>query len=76
MEAPFELRVNSQIRQQGQGRDMRWKPLEILSDLRKWFPICEGDLLFTGTPEGVGPLKAGDRLEIRGPGVEYRLNCV
>ncbi len=63
----FALQVNGEIRQKGFGRDMRWKPEETLTDLQRWFPLCEGDLLFTGTPEGVGQLKPGDRAKLSGP---------
>lgn len=71
MEQPFSISVNGEARQTGFGRDMRWKPLELLKEAGRWFPICDGDLLFTGTPEGVGPLKAGDQVEVRGPQVQY-----
>ena len=33
------------------------------------------DLLFTGTPEGVGPLKAGDLVEVMGGNIEYTFKC-
>ncbi|MGE4132961.1 MAG: fumarylacetoacetate hydrolase family protein [Bdellovibrionales bacterium] len=62
MNMPFSLKVNGEVRQQGVGRDMRWTPDWVLQDLPKFFPLCEGDLLFTGTPEGVGPIKNGDVL--------------
>lgn len=73
MQAEFTLKINGQLRQHGQGRDMRWGPLATIKDLQQWFPICDGDLLFTGTPEGVGPLVHGDRLEICGPGLDFTL---
>ena len=73
---PFELSVNGEVRQRGVGSDMRWDPAELLKDVATWFPVRNGDILFTGTPEGVGPLKAGDALKIRGGPIEYGLNCV
>lgn len=76
LDMPFELRVNSQTRQKGLGSDMRWKPLEILNDVQKWFPVIEGDLIFTGTPEGVGPLHPGDRVYVSGAGIEYTLEVL
>ncbi len=75
LDIPFELRVNGEVRQRGLGSDMRWKPLELLGDIRQWFPICDGDLVFTGTPEGVGPIHPGDTLEVSGGAVLYTLNC-
>lgn len=71
MNQQFSISVNGEIRQTGFGRDMRWKPNELIQEAGRWFPICDGDLLFTGTPEGVGPLEPGDRVEVRGPGIEY-----
>lgn len=76
LKEPFELTVNGEKRQRGIGQDMRWGPLELLKDVANWFPIRNGDILFTGTPEGVGPLKPGDVLKIRGGPVEYGLTCV
>ena len=52
---------------------MRWSPTELIEDLWRWFPLKEGDLLFTGTPAGVGPLEHGDHLKVRGGPVEYEL---
>lgn len=76
LKIPFELKVNGESRQRGFGSDMRWKPQELLNDVRQWFPICDGDLLFTGTPEGVGPLHSGDLVEVSGGPVLYSLKCV
>lgn len=60
---PFSLKVNGAIRQSGRATEMLW-PMDACLDLAKsYFPICAGDLLFTGTPQGVGPIKSGDLLE-------------
>ena len=72
---PFELKVSGSLRQKGQGQDMRWKPLDLSEDLPKWFPICDGDLLFTGTPEGVGPLVNGDLVEVSSGTLDYSFEC-
>lgn len=71
MTKPFSISVNGQVRQEGVGHDMRWKPEALLVEAKKWFPICDGDLLFTGTPEGVGPLKSGDQVRVMGLGLQY-----
>lgn len=76
LQIPFEVKVNGEVRQRGLGSDMRWKPDELLTDVRQWFPLLEGDLMFTGTPEGVGPLKPGDFVEVSGGPVLYSLKCV
>jgi 2-keto-4-pentenoate hydratase/2-oxohepta-3-ene-1,7-dioic acid hydratase in catechol pathway len=76
LEQPFSLEVNGTMRQRGLGRDMRWSPTDILADLPRWFPLVEGDLLFTGTPAGVGPLAHGDALRVNGHHVEYTLDVL
>lgn len=76
LDLPFELIVNGETRQKGMGRDMRWKPQELLEDIQKWFPLKGGDVLFTGTPEGVGPLVPGDKAIVRAGQLEYHLKFV
>ena len=56
------LEVNGHPRQQGDIADMIWKVPEIIADLSTWFELFPGDLIFTGTPAGVGPLSPGDRV--------------
>jgi len=56
------LEVNGQPRQQGDLADMIWKVPEVIAELSTWFELAPGDLIFTGTPAGVGPLKPGDRV--------------
>jgi 2-keto-4-pentenoate hydratase/2-oxohepta-3-ene-1,7-dioic acid hydratase in catechol pathway len=75
LEAPFSLEINGQVRQQGAGKDMRWGPEFLIEDLPKWFPLEDGDIIFTGTPEGVGPLKEGDSIRIRGLDLDFQLSC-
>jgi len=75
MVRPFELTVNGQVRQKGQGQDMSWKPDFLLEDLPNWFPVCDGDLIYTGTPEGVGPLKLGDLVRVRSEDYSYSFEC-
>ncbi|WP_298746192.1 fumarylacetoacetate hydrolase family protein [uncultured Brevundimonas sp.] len=61
--APIRLSVNGGIRQSGRLDDMIWAPDEILAKARELWEVRPGDLIFTGTPEGVGPLQPGDRVE-------------
>jgi fumarylpyruvate hydrolase len=61
--APIALSVNGETRQSGRLDDMVWNPAEILSKARELWDVQPGDLIFTGTPEGVGPLQPGDRVE-------------
>ena len=61
--APIALSVNGEARQSGRLDDMVWNPAEILAKAREFWDVQPGDLIFTGTPEGVGPLQPGDRVE-------------
>lgn len=58
----FKLLVNNHLKQKGNTRDMIFKFVEIISYLSSIFTLNRGDLIFTGTPEGVGPVQAGDKL--------------
>jgi fumarylpyruvate hydrolase len=60
---PIALSVNGEVRQAGRLDDMVWSPDEILAKARALWDVGPGDLIFTGTPEGVGPLQPGDRVD-------------
>ena len=62
-DAIIELKVNGETRQSGRLSDMIWDPAGILAQANALWTVQPGDLIFTGTPEGVGPLVAGDRVE-------------
>jgi 2-keto-4-pentenoate hydratase/2-oxohepta-3-ene-1,7-dioic acid hydratase in catechol pathway len=64
-ELEFSLLVNGECRQKGAGTEKLWSSERCLELASGYFPVMEGDLLFTGTPPGVGPLKPGDYLEMR-----------
>ncbi len=57
------LRVNGTPRQQGDLRDLIWPVPALLARLSAFYELQPGDLVFTGTPAGVGPLQPGDRVE-------------
>lgn len=61
------LTVNGQERQRGDLADMIWSVAEVLAELSTFFDLEAGDLIYTGTPAGVGPLKPGDRVEVSSP---------
>lgn len=54
------LRVNGEVRQDTDVADMIFPVAEIIAELSKLFELRAGDLIFTGTPAGVGPLARGD----------------
>jgi fumarylpyruvate hydrolase len=59
------LLVNGERRQHGDLSDMVWDVAHMLEFLSRLYRLEPGDLVFTGTPSGVGPVVAGDRLEGR-----------
>ncbi len=63
------LAVDGEIRQDQDIADMIWRVPEIIAHLSRAVRIASGDLLFTGTPAGVGPLAIGDRVEVRIEGI-------
>ncbi|WP_293873145.1 fumarylacetoacetate hydrolase family protein [Flavobacterium sp.] len=59
----FELTKNSQTVQKGNTSHMLWKIDEIISYVSQYFTLKKGDIIFTGTPEGVGKVLPNDVLE-------------
>jgi len=56
------LEVNGEVRQRGDLSEMIWSVPEIVAELSTYFELRAGDLIFTGTPQGVGPVSRGDSL--------------
>ncbi len=61
-EGRIELHVNGQQRQTGDLSELIWSCAEIVSELSRLYRLEPGDLVYTGTPAGVGPLVSGDKL--------------
>jgi fumarylpyruvate hydrolase len=59
----IELRVNGQTKQSADISQMIHGVAAVIAHLSQYYHLQAGDLIFTGTPEGVGPVKPGDRLE-------------
>jgi fumarylpyruvate hydrolase len=59
----IELRVNGQTRQSSELSDLIHGVPAVIAHLSQYYHLQPGDLIYTGTPEGVGPVKPGDRLE-------------
>lgn len=73
----IELEVNGARRQAGDLADMIWPVGPMLAELSRYFELRAGDLVFTGTPEGVAAVAPGDRLVGRVEGLgELRLRVV
>jgi fumarylpyruvate hydrolase len=62
VKGPITLDVNGERRQTGDLADMIWPVADIIAELSQLFLLAPGDMIFTGTPAGVGAVKRGDRL--------------
>lgn len=71
---PFHLDLNGTTVQEGNTRELLFRFDTILEYLSKFVTLKTGDLIFTGTPMGVGPVSAGDKLQAF-IGIEKLLEC-
>jgi 2-keto-4-pentenoate hydratase/2-oxohepta-3-ene-1,7-dioic acid hydratase in catechol pathway len=65
----FTCHVNGQLRQHGRSADMLFPVTRLIHILSRTWALQPGDVIFTGTPAGVGPLKPGDRITLTGDGI-------
>ncbi len=59
----FELHKNGEVKQNGNTKDMIFSFKKIISYISKYITLKKGDLIFTGTPKGVGALEIGNHIE-------------
>ncbi|HSF84774.1 MAG TPA: fumarylacetoacetate hydrolase family protein [Acidimicrobiia bacterium] len=69
-------RVNGEIRQSGSTSDMVFGVGEIVSYISHVMTLLPGDVILTGTPDGVGPIEVGDRVEVEIEGIGVLVNPV
>ncbi|HEI8864787.1 TPA: fumarylacetoacetate hydrolase family protein [Serratia odorifera] len=62
--AELKLVVNDVVRQQGNTRDMITPILPLIAYMSRFFTLRAGDIVLTGTPQGVGPMTSGDMLNV------------
>src|SRR5690625_1806329 len=72
----LETRVNGEVRQSGNTRDLIFPVQAILAYISTFLTLKPGDLVLTGTPEGVGPLQVGDEVEVEIEGIGTLKNSV
>ena len=72
----LELRQNGEVRQRARTSQMIYSVGEIISFASKSLSLMPGDVILTGTPSGVGPIRAGDELEARIGDWPPLRNCV
>ncbi len=58
----IELKVNGEVRQEGDLNQMIWKVPEMIAYLSEYFELQPGDIIMSGTPSGVGPVQRGDKM--------------
>lgn len=76
METIFTLKVNGEVRQQSSLSKSIMHPNEIIHYIDEFFPMNDGDLVFTGTPSGVGPLKPNDLIELEYGPIKHSFTVV
>jgi fumarylpyruvate hydrolase len=69
VDAQISLTINGVVRQQGTLQEMIWPVADVISHLSRFVELAPGDLIFSGTPAGVGPLQPGDRVHAMLAGV-------
>jgi fumarylpyruvate hydrolase len=70
------LAVNGQLRQESDIAEMIWSVPEVIAELSTLFELKPGDLIFTGTPSGVGALHPGDQIEGGVEGLDALRNTI
>ncbi len=63
-EGPVILRINGEVRQEGDLNQLIWKVPEMISYLSDYFELAAGDVILSGTPAGVGPVAVGDEMDL------------
>jgi 2-keto-4-pentenoate hydratase/2-oxohepta-3-ene-1,7-dioic acid hydratase in catechol pathway len=69
-------RINGEERQRGRAADLTWPLAELVAYVSRSMTLEPGDVVLAGTPAGVGPLAAGDVIEVEIPGVGVLVNPV
>lgn len=72
----IETRVNGEVKQKGNTEDMIFSPFELVSFISHVMTLLPGDVIATGTPPGVGPLKPKDKVEVEIEGIGTLTNYV
>ena len=63
----FSCKINGELRQNGNSKNMLFSISKLVEIISQWWELRAGDLIFTGTPSGVGALKQGDSVELSSP---------
>lgn len=72
----IQLFQNGELRQNSNTREMIFKPADVVSFISNGITLLPGDVILTGTPSGIGPIRSGDKLEVRIQGLAALENIV
>ena len=72
----YSFSLNGDVRQQSNGNKMLFSPIDLVVYASQYFPLCEGDILFTGTPSGVGKILKDDIAEVKMDGLSYLVKWI
>ena len=72
----IETRLNGEVRQSGRTADMVYSVATLVAYITEFMTLLPGDVIMTGTPEGVGKLSPGDRVEVEIEGIGTLANPV
>ncbi len=64
---PFSLKLNGEMRQQSSTTELIYDIGRLIEFASSYYTLYPGDVFYTGTPDGVGPVKPGDRLRVESP---------
>lgn len=73
LDVPFRLTVDGKPRQGAKGSEMITSPSLCVAYISEAFPLCAGDLIFTGTPAGVGPIVGGSQASLSWGEMHYQI---
>ena len=68
----FKFKLNDVLKQNGNTKNMIFSLEKILNYLNSFTPLLQGDIIFTGTPEGVGHIQKGDSFELEFPEIGHK----
>jgi 2-keto-4-pentenoate hydratase/2-oxohepta-3-ene-1,7-dioic acid hydratase in catechol pathway len=72
----FSCRIDGELKQQGNTANMIFPVHTLIMELSKVWKLMPGDIIYTGTPEGIGPIKRGQTISIYGLGMEHSWKIV
>ncbi|MCD6047298.1 MAG: Isomerase [Gammaproteobacteria bacterium] len=74
LDTPFSLELDGKLCQQSQGNRMMTRPDKLLTYIESFFPLCDGDLVFTGTPAGVTAIYPDSKATVKFGGLQFQVH--